>query len=135
MMKEKYFLNLNGSSEEISPSGEHRRSIRFPVSLSVKYGEKTPVEYTSFIINMSERGVFIQTENPLQTGAKIVMSFYIPPNVKILANVVGNVQWVNNGDSNLPRGMGISLEVYSIESIQLLEDFLEERKHLVDLKG
>ncbi|MCX5810546.1 MAG: PilZ domain-containing protein [Proteobacteria bacterium] len=135
MMKGKYFLNLNGSAEEISPSGEHRRSVRFPVRLSVQYGEKTPVEYTSFILNMSERGVFIQTERPLQTGTKIVMSFYIPPNAKILANIVGNVQWVNNGDSKLPRGMGISLEEYSIESIQQLEDFLEERKHLVDLKG
>ena len=135
MMKEKYFLNVNGSAEEISPSGEHRRSVRFPVRLTVTYGEKTPVEYTSFILNMSKRGVFIQTEKPLRTGTKIAMSFYIPPNAKILANMVGNVQWVNTGDSELPGGMGINLEGYSMESIQQLEDFLEERKHLVDLKG
>jgi Tfp pilus assembly protein PilZ len=133
-MKEKYFLNLNGSAEEISPSGERRRSVRFPVHISVQYGEKTPVEYTSFILNMSERGVFIETESPLPTGTKIVMSFYIPPNAKTLANFAGNVKWINDGESELPKGMGISLEGYSIEAIQQLEDFMEEREHLVDLK-
>ncbi len=133
-MKEKYFLNLNGNAQEISPSGERRRSVRFPVHLSVTYGEETPLEYASFILNISLRGVFIETENPLPPGTKIKMSFYIPPNVKTLANFVGNVEWINKDDPGLPKGMGISFEGCSIKTIHQLVSFLDERKHLVDLK-
>jgi len=80
-MNDKIYINRKGNVEEIFPSEAERRHVRFPVNISVKYGDEDNIEYQSFILNASNGGVFIETDKILPENMNIVMSFYIPPKI------------------------------------------------------
>jgi uncharacterized protein (TIGR02266 family) len=129
---EKTYIEYNGFMDKRLPPGERRRHIRFPVCLAVKFRKESPNEYKSFILNMSEGGVFIQTDEPLPVGTKILIQLYIPPQVKVLSEFIGKVTWVNADDSRPPKGMGINFDSGNKDSLKQLKDFLEEELPLFD---
>jgi type IV pilus assembly protein PilZ len=46
------------------------------------------------ITNISELGIFVRTEEPLQVGTRLTLRF-TPPNLHAPFVLVGQVQWVN----------------------------------------
>lgn len=130
-MKDKIFVNRHGEIEEIEEE-DMRRHIRFPVCLAVKYGEEVPYACADFTLNISKGGVFLETTNPLEKGTRVVMHFYIPPKEKLLAEITGEVVGVNSTDARYPKGMHIKFVDTAPEELAKLEDYLEERRHLVD---
>lgn len=131
-MDEKYFVDTNGDMDEHLPGEEQNRHVRFPVRLAVRYGTGNPVNYSSFVLNMNQGGVFIETDKPLEVGSRIVMHFYIPPEVKLLGEFEGQVVWANAQNVNKAGGMGIKFISYTQESMKQLEALLEEKHHLID---
>jgi uncharacterized protein (TIGR02266 family) len=129
-LRDKVFVNRDGNVDEIMPT-EQRRSVRFPIHLSVTYGENSPVEYTSFIVNVNKGGVFIKTDKPLEEETRVVMKFYIPPQLTLLGEFTGKVVWKNDTDEP-PTGMGIKLTDCSEAAMRRLEAFLEEKEHLIN---
>ncbi|MBA4393368.1 MAG: hypothetical protein C0407_07430 [Desulfobacca sp.] len=127
-----FYLDDNPNSDQGLSSGENRRHVRFPISLTVEYGKQTPVEYNSFILNMSARGCYIQTNEPFPVGSEIIIRLVIPPQIKILVTLTGKVAWVNKGESPLPPGMGIKFNEDNAESLADLNSYLEEEMPLID---
>lgn len=113
---------------------DRRRHVRFPVRLTVRCGEGAPRDYEDFILNISRGGVFIQSGRPFETGTRLVMHFYIPPEEKLLAEFRGEVVGVSPGGPGRPLGMHVRFLEVSEKDLKRLEDFLEERRHLVDRK-
>ncbi|MCJ7833144.1 MAG: PilZ domain-containing protein [Deltaproteobacteria bacterium] len=128
----KFFPDPKGSISKAIAPREKRRHVRFPVHLAVQYGVEAPVEYTSFILNMSMGGVFIQTDQPLSVGTKILIHIYIPPDVKLLGEFTGEVAWVNDRNPRIHKGMGVKFSDVGKESLRQLEAYLNEKKHLLD---
>jgi len=125
------FMVQKDSADEYSSHEEKRKHVRFPVELAVRYGEDAPVAYDSFVLNISQHGVFILTDKPFPEGTILVMHFFIPPESKLLAELRGEVRKINTSDA-YPQGMHIEFFQYSETEIQTLNNFLEEKKHLLD---
>jgi PilZ domain. len=128
----KFFPVTRGRDSKAIAESEKRRHVRFPVHLAVQYGVAASVEYTSFILNMSMGGVFIQTDQPLPVGTKIHIHIYIPPDVKLLGEFTGEVMWVNDRNPRTHKGMGVKFSGVGKESLRQLAAYLDEKKHLLD---
>jgi len=125
------FVVQQDSADEYSSHQERRRHVRFPLELAVRYGKDVPVAYDSFVLNISRHGIFILTDKPFPEGTILVMHFFIPPDLKLLAELKGEVIKVNTSDS-YPQGMHIEFFQYSETDMQRFNEFLEEKQHLLD---
>ncbi|GMV12322.1 MAG: TIGR02266 family protein [Polyangiaceae bacterium] len=103
---------------------ERRSADRFDVVWSVDCETDDTFLYAS-ITNISELGIFVRTNQPLQVGTRLTLRFAVPTASESFV-LAGVVQWVNPlrvlGE-NLNPGMGISF-------VDLKAD---ERERIVDL--
>jgi type IV pilus assembly protein PilZ len=88
----------------IKKAYEQRRNLRVPIQLKVDID--TPNENYLFesSTNISQNGIFIQTEKPLDPGSQLSLRFALPDESVIRTR--GEVIWVNHDDDEEP-GMGI----------------------------
>jgi len=90
-----------------TPSDERRRHPRVATTISVAYGMESNFLF-SYMTNISEMGIFIQTEDPHQIGSPLQVRFEAPAEGPF--DLEGVVAWVNplrpHGE-NLNPGMGI----------------------------
>lgn len=128
---EKIFVDTHGEVEEFQSDTERRKHVRFPVCLSVMYNGYVPEVCLDFILNISKGGLFIKTDFPFPKGAKIMIHIYIPPESKLLGHFEGKVVQVSDNPSYV-KGMHVKIINSTSEDMQRLEDYLEERRHLVD---
>ncbi|MBA4418585.1 MAG: PilZ domain-containing protein [Syntrophus sp. (in: bacteria)] len=131
-MTDKIYINKNGKVDKMFSSDAERKHVRFPVHISVEYGDEADIEYQSFILNASKGGIFIGTDKILPENTKIVMSFYIPPKIKFLGKFTGTVVWTNLDDPGFPKGMGVKFIDFDEVSMQIFDEFLQERRHLLN---
>ena len=125
------FMVHQDSADEYSFHPKKRWHVRFPVELAVRYGEEAPVLYHSFVLNTSRQGVFVTTDSPLPEGTILTMHFFIPPDSKLLAELKGEVVKSNAPNRDL-SGMHIEFFQSAEKDIQRLNDYLEEKQHLLD---
>lgn len=131
---DKLFFDSHGKLVEWN-GNEQRKDIRFPVCLSVVYHGHSTESCADFILNISKRGVFVLTKNPLPIGTSLTLKFYLPPEEKVLSEFEGVVAGVNTDDARFPKGMHVKFTATTPEDLKRLEDFLEERRHLIDTKA
>lgn len=129
---DKIYVDEGGEIEEYL-GHERRRHIRFPVYLAIRYSDDVDI-FDSFVLNLSKEGVFIETGFSLPIGSKIVIHLYIPPENKLLGVLKGEVVHVNQNNHAYPRGMHIRFVDNDRGEIQRLEEYLEERIHLIDME-
>jgi len=130
---DKLFLDSHG--EIIEWDGKERRErVRFPVCLSVECKGCHNESCVDFILNISKSGVFVLTERPFEKGTRVRLRFYIPPEEKALSEFDGVVVG-EHADPRYPRGMHIRITGCSPGDLKKLEDFLEGRRHLLDVEA
>jgi hypothetical protein len=91
----KIIVSQSGDADEFFPGSKKRKHVRFPVCLSVRYGQEFPLLCQDFVLNASEGGVFIQCDAPFPPETILVLHFYIPPEEKLLAEFSGEVTNLN----------------------------------------
>jgi uncharacterized protein (TIGR02266 family) len=128
----KFFLDKGGDVEEFTGDEDRRKHVRFPVCLAVDYCEDPAQPCSDFILSISMGGLFIKTDKPFRPGSKITMQFSIPPHIKELGEFEGKVVNVSTDDPNHPRGIFVQFINCDEEELKRLEDYLEERTHLLD---
>ena len=74
-----------------SPSSEKRKSVRVEVPLEATYSSNCP-PISARIQDLSDTGLFIDTNHPLALGTMIDLSFCIPDN-KEPVKATGRVVW------------------------------------------
>jgi len=91
-------------------SDDKRKAGRYRLRVQVAYEsvEDFLLDYTS---NLSLGGMFIQTERPLDIGARFRLRFQITGRATPV-ETYAEVKWVVT-DGNLTRGMGIAFESLS----------------------
>ena len=99
---------------------EQRRFPRVEVQLNVDI-KTTYVYTTASVINISERGLFIRTQNPLPIDSEIEVKLYFP-DIEKPFNFVGVVRWVREAAAEVPAGMGVELKNPDKKNLKLLSD-------------
>ena len=97
----------DSESSEI-PLSERRSAERIDVTWAVDCETEDTFLYAN-ITNISEFGIFVRTNEPLEAGTRVTLKFQ-PPGAREAFVVVGQVQWVNPVrvlSDNPNPGMGI----------------------------
>ncbi|AEH45170.1 type IV pilus assembly PilZ [Thermodesulfatator indicus DSM 15286] len=87
--------------------------------------------FNEFAENISEGGLFIQTNNPLEIGTEIVIEFMLPFMDEPI-KVKGRVEWHTNlpGVNKNPPGMGVSFQKLSTEDKEKINEVVRKLKAL-----
>jgi len=108
---------------ERPPASNRRGSDRIEVTWSVDCESRDTFLYAN-ITNISEFGIFVRTQEPLEVGTRLTLTF-APPGSDELFVLHGQVQWVNAvrmlADNPNP-GMGIRFVDLTSESRSRLID-------------
>src|SRR3954469_3451999 len=84
---------------------DKRKDVRVPIQLKVDVeipNDHYLFEYSS---NLSENGIFIQTDDPLMPGTEVSMAFSLPD--AHLIRTRGQVVWMTMEEDAEDSGMGI----------------------------
>jgi type IV pilus assembly protein PilZ len=95
-------------SERPPVSSDRRSTDRIEVTWSVDCESKDTFLYAN-ITNISEFGIFVRTQDPLEVGTRLILRFH-PPGSDEPFVLHGQVQWVNAVrmlSDNPNPGMGI----------------------------
>jgi type IV pilus assembly protein PilZ len=108
---------------ERPPLSDRRSSDRIEVTWSVDCESKDTFLYAS-IANISEFGIFVRTQEPLEVGTRLILRFVTPGSEEPFV-LTGQVQWVNAVRmlaDNLNPGMGIRFVDLTSEARERLID-------------
>lgn len=108
--------------------------VPFPVCLAIQEEEKLSAECPDFILNIGDSWVFVKTDTPLPAGTPVLLHFYIPPEIKLLAEIRGTVSNREERDPADPPGMLIKFRNTPRETVERLEGYIEGGRHLIDIK-
>ncbi len=124
-----------GGYVQVREEGGSPGFVPYPVCLAIRYGDDVPEVCPDFILNAGEAWVFVRTENPLPAGTPVHMHFFIPPEIKLLAEVDGTVSAPDRDGAGLPKGMLIRFPEISREEKDVLEGYIGGKKRLIDRKA
>ena len=109
---------------------ERRKHPRADIVFQVDY--RTPEAlFNEFAENLSEGGLFIKTENPLEVGTEIIIEFFLPILDEPI-RVKGRVEWHTNleGIEKETPGMGVSFQELSPEDKEKINRVVRELRKI-----
>ena len=113
----------------MKPDGmkEKRRFPRVLVRALVDYESPGTFLY-DYSTDLSEGGLFIETQKPLSQGTTLTLRFTLP-NVDRVFQIQGRVAWLNEGSKpagKLPSGMGIEFMDMDAADRKTLQTYVKE---------
>lgn len=128
---DKYFIDKKSRAEEHIPGEKEHKQVHFPLCLAIQYGNEI-LDCPDFLLNSSKGKLFVETETPFEAKTKVKLHFYIPPQTKLLAEFNGKV--IDQRKVNNVNGTLIKISDIFHRKLHKLEDYLEEKNHLIDKK-
>ena len=128
---DKYFIDKDSRAEECFKGRKKCKKVQFPLCLAIQYGNEL-VDCPDFLLNISKGTMFIQPPALFPVNTKLNLHFYIPPEIKLLAEFKGKVigvRQINNATGNL-----IKIKDFFHNKLHMLEEYLDEKNHLIDIK-
>ncbi len=102
--------------------GERRDSLRLPLQVSVKIGERAFEDYAG---DLSIGGVFFEKQLPVSPGEEVLLRFRLPLFDKKL-EVKGEVMEVAQGDGAIPSGTRVKFVELDLRTELLIARYLDE---------
>jgi uncharacterized protein (TIGR02266 family) len=106
-----------------------RGAQRVPAKLTVRYGQEMQRQLTNYSVNISTGGLFLETENPLPEGSRLLLEFPLPGRSKPVV-CKAQVAWVNTPDCparlRLPSGMGLQFLDLALDDLQSIRDYIKQ---------
>lgn len=104
-------------------SPERRKFPRVMVRALVDFESLNTYLY-DYSTDLSEGGIFIETEKPLPPGTPLTLRFTLP-GVDRVFEVKAKVAWLNEErSSRLPRGMGVQFESMDDADRKAIENYI-----------
>jgi len=130
----KYFINKDEKTDWCTDPCDKKKHVPFPMCLALQYHDSVPFICADFLLNTAKKILFVKTETPLPVGSKVVLHFYIPPDKKLLGEFKGKVTGLHRPGSQVK---GNYIKIYDLIHLKLdkLEKYLEDKRHLVDVKA
>ena len=99
-----------------------RRTPRLRIREKIEfYNSKTFV--SSYMLDISTGGVFIETDAPLPIDAQCALRLNIPGDQEMM-DLQGHVVWIKQRSNSLPAGMGIHFINLSPAQADKIRDFI-----------
>lgn len=110
---------------------DRRRAIRIPVGLPVTWGTSDPPAIEGYLSNLSSSGSYVlETEHPVQAGARIYMHFELPlGGATRKVRAIATVARIRASDEEGFLGMGIAFDATTVDA-QTIRRFVEERSEI-----
>lgn len=127
MSKEQRFVFMK-HLEEMQPeteSKDRRKQVRKDCLINVSFkirGQK----FSSYILDISSSGVFIETSESFAAGLKMLLHFSSPQDRKSLS-LIGEVVWSDS------RGVGVKFHHLSEEQSHILKSFAEKPDEVLEI--
>jgi uncharacterized protein (TIGR02266 family) len=110
-----------------------QRHPRIPIMVRVSYGYKGAYLF-GYTKDMSRGGIFIQTDNVINVGTRMLLQFSLPGHSQII-KAEGRVIWVvpsyndkkERGERTQIPGMGIEFLKMGVEDQSLIRRFVQDR--------
>lgn len=126
-------MSDNKVDDNSSKSYEERREHeRYETSYAVDYASGDTFLF-SYLTNISEMGIFIRSENPLEVGTSLRLRFHIENQEPLIID--GEVIWVNpfnESGENLNPGMGIRFRHLTPELREQVVELVRTIAYLAD---
>lgn len=111
---------------------ERRKNPRYLVRALVDYESPDTYLY-DYSTDLSQGGIFIETNNPASIDSPITLRFTLP-NIDRVFEIKGRVAWHNQPDpkdelrpvQRLPRGMGIEFLEMDKADREIIQKYLQE---------
>ncbi|MEN8182856.1 MAG: PilZ domain-containing protein [Myxococcota bacterium] len=105
------------------PAGSQRESLRVPTHLKVQVSFGAAQRLLA-VYNLSQGGVFLEAERPLEVGAQVCIAFAASAGSPV--ELEGRVVWTRaESDGRGPAGMGVQLGPLSEWDRALLAELVE----------
>ncbi|MBN1652222.1 MAG: PilZ domain-containing protein [Deltaproteobacteria bacterium] len=121
--------NDANASEDYEERREHER---YETSYAVDYASGDTFLF-SYLTNISEMGIFIRSENPLEVGSILRLRFHIENQEPLI--IEGEVIWVNpfhESGENLNPGMGVRFRHLTAELREQVVELVRTIAYLGD---
>ncbi len=124
-------LHLPPASASPSTSTPRKRATRrVPCHVRVKVREGETI-YESETLNISNGGILIATDHPLEVGTKIALEFQLP-NTTELIGAVGKVAWIGGVPSgNRTTAVGVKFSEIDPEHLKLIVAYVNRLSKVV----
>jgi Tfp pilus assembly protein PilZ len=127
MSKEQRFIFMR-HLEEMQPARkkpDRRAHPRKDCLINVRFkirGRK----FSSYILDISSTGAFIETNEIFSTGLKMLLTFSSPQDRKPL-DLIGEIIWAD------PRGIGVEFHHLTREQTRILKSFTEKSQEVLEI--
>ncbi|MFC1591616.1 TIGR02266 family protein [Thermodesulfobacteriota bacterium] len=114
---------------------ERRKTPRIETNIEIMFKEKGSF-IKAYMINVSNGGVFIKTENPLPLEAPVHLKMNLPGENEYM-DIRGMVVWSNPKGTNnaFPNGMGIQFVTVQPDDKAKIQEFVDENKSEIKRKS
>ena len=105
---------------------DKRTSPRASTNIEIMFKE-TGSFIRSYMLNVSNGGLFIKTDNPLPLESEVKLKVILPDDTEIM-EIQGQVVWVNppTARNSFPVGMGIQFMDLMPEHKMKIEEFVQK---------
>ena len=114
----------SSGKKEYVPTDRKKSEMR------VYYGPSQDTVLFGFSVDVSSGGLFLKTECQLETDEKLVLSFSLPDDERMIT-CSARVAWVNDVHNprkpELPAGVGVQFVDLSLEEMKTIKSFLEDK--------
>ena len=114
--------------EEMQPKtkqADRRAHTRKDCLISVNFKIRGQ-EFSSYILDLSRSGAFIETNKSFTSGLKMLLRFSSPEDRKPL-NLIGEIVWCD------PRGVGVKFHHLTKDQGRLLKNFSEKTEEVLQI--
>ena len=107
---------------------EKRTSPRIETNIDIMFRESGAF-IKSYMLNVSNGGLFLKTENPLPIDSLVTLRIKLPGETEVM-EVQGCVVWSNPKFKNnaFPAGMGIQFNKMKPDDRKKIDEFVEKYK-------
>lgn len=127
MSKEQRFIFMK-HLEEMQPEKDKpdrrahaRKACLINVSFKIR-GQK----FSSYILDISSSGAFIETSESFSSGLKMLLEFSSPEDRQPLS-LIGEIVWAD------PRGIGVKFHHLTKDQLQILKSFTEKTEEVLEI--
>ena len=99
-----------------------RESPRVATNIEIKFRE-TGSFVRSYMLNVTNGGIFLKTEKPLIIDAEVTMHIQLPDDQETMT-IEGRVVWANTKSKAFPAGMGIQFTQITSEHKDKIKAFV-----------
>lgn len=121
----------SASPKAVGPTKRSTRRVPCHISMSIRNGERV---YTSKTLDISHGGIFLATDEPLEIGTLIDMTFQIPNSPRVV-NAVGKVAWAEKAPEAISAtgraGIGVKFSKIDPTDLQLIVDYVNRVARVV----